>query len=134
MSADELCRLYHGELKCVLDSWATQKSSTITIRPEAGWYTEEIRQAKQMRRRAERAWRKSGLTVHKEIFMEKKQTVNNLLWRAKLDHYKGLIEEHKDDTKQLFRITNHLLGRNKVSPLRSGSDINIANMYSEYFV
>ena len=31
------------------------------------WFTPEILVAKRKRRRAERAWRKSGLAVHKEI-------------------------------------------------------------------
>ena len=37
------------------------------------WFTPEILVAKRERRRAERAWWKPGLTVHKEIFTHKKK-------------------------------------------------------------
>ncbi len=131
-SLDELCHLYNSELQCILDTVAPQKSRNITIREEAEWYTDEIRQAKQMRRRAERVWRKTGLTVHRQIFMERKQTVNNLLWSSKVNHYKCLIAEHKSDTKQLFRTANRLLGRQKHSLLPSGGEINVAKMFSRF--
>ncbi len=105
-SLDELCHLYNSEFQCILDTVAPQKSWNITICKEAEWYTDEIRQAKQMRRQAERVWRKTGLMIRRQIFMERKQTVNNLLWSFEVNHYKCLISEHKSDTKQLFRIAS----------------------------
>ncbi len=77
---------------------------------------------------------KTGLMVHRQIFMERKQTVNNLLWSSKVNHYKCLIAEHKSDTKQLFRIANHLLGRKKDSLLPSGTEINVSKIFGEFFI
>ncbi len=66
--------------------------------------------------------------------MERKQTVNNLLWNSKVNHYKCLIAKHKSGTKQRFRIAHHLLGRKKDSRLPSGTEINVAKMVSEFFI
>jgi len=72
--------------------------------------------------------------VHREVFIELRQRVNDLIYEAKTNHFKGLLEEHKADTKQLFRFTNNILGRNSVSPLPSGTDSDIADMFSEFFI
>jgi hypothetical protein len=40
--------------------------------PEVEWYTAELRKAKQIQRRAERAWRKSGLEVHRQLYLAEK--------------------------------------------------------------
>lgn len=52
LSLDALTDLYHTELQSVLDDLAPLKTRTITVRPEAKWYDDSIRQAKQKRRQA----------------------------------------------------------------------------------
>ena len=76
------------------------------------WFTQKILVAKRERRRAERAWRKSGLTVHKEIFTQtttKKDAVTRLVLKAKTDYLNAQVAESQT-CKQLFSVTNSLLG------------------------
>ena len=65
LSLDVLVLKYDETLKTVMNTLAPVKTATVTIRPEAKWYTDEIRQGKQGRRQAERRWGKSQLEVHR---------------------------------------------------------------------
>ena len=134
MSVDELANLYNNELRAILDNLAPLKTRWIPIRPEPEWYSIQVRSAKQERRQAERAWRKSGLEVHKQNFMEMRNKVNNMIKQAKQIHYKELIDNNKSDTRLLFKVVNKLLGKTTHPALPTGSDDNIAEMFSDYFV
>ena len=73
LSLNELTTLYDTELRKLIDALAPTKTWTITIRPESEWYNESIREAKQTRRQAERLWRKTGIVVHREMYVEKRE-------------------------------------------------------------
>jgi hypothetical protein len=83
--------LYDSVLGAILNEMAPLKTKTITSRTDAEWYNEQIREAKQGRRRAERRWRGSQLQVDKEIFIEHRHKVNELIDVSKRDHYHNLI-------------------------------------------
>ena len=114
---DQLVSIYQNDLLSVLNKHAPLKTRTFTIRPQAEWYTADIRKAKQLRRRAERLWRKTGLTIHRDIFMERRGDVNDLIRNTKTDYYANLICENKDNNKKLFDVVNTLLGRKQSMPL-----------------
>ena len=80
------------------------------------WFTPEIFVAKRGCRRTKQAWQKSGLTVHKEIFTQKKDAVTCLHLKAKTDYLHAQVAESQTN-KQLFSVTNPLLGKSEVSPL-----------------
>ncbi|ELU14778.1 hypothetical protein CAPTEDRAFT_210004 [Capitella teleta] len=104
--------LYDSVLGAILNEMAPLKTKTITSRTDAEWYNEQIREAKQGRRRAERRWRGSQLQVDKEIFIEHRHKVNKLIDVSKRDYYRNLITSCSD-SKQLFRVLNQLLGRKR---------------------
>ena len=51
---EELLLSYNKTLIAVLEKHAPVKTRTIVTRPQVPWYTDEIRQAKRERRKAER--------------------------------------------------------------------------------
>ena len=55
-------------VKAVLDKFAPIKTRLTTVRPAAPWINIFVKAQKQARRKAERLFKKTGLTVHKEIF------------------------------------------------------------------
>ena len=94
---------------------------------------DELTQAKRIRRRAERKWRKTGLTVHKQIFDNCKQSVVKIVEKAETLYYKSKINQDMP-TKDLFRQTDKLLGRNATKTLPN--DINpteISETFSNFF-
>lgn len=58
-SFGELVYEYNTTLKLLLDRHAPLKTMTITLRPTALWYTEELRSEKKKRRALEPRWRSS---------------------------------------------------------------------------
>ncbi|ELU13052.1 hypothetical protein CAPTEDRAFT_200106 [Capitella teleta] len=88
--------LYDSGLGAILNEMAPLKTKTITSRTDVEWYNEQIREAKQGRRRAERRWRGSQLQVDKEIFIEHRHKINELIDVSKRDHYRNLITSCSD--------------------------------------
>ncbi len=65
-SFQDLLNSYNHELRAVLNKHAPEETRTIILRPHTPWYTEDLRTAKQEKRRAERQMRKTNLTVHRK--------------------------------------------------------------------
>ena len=135
MSLHELTTLYDTELRKIIDALAPTKTRVITVRPEAEWYNESIREAKQTRRQAERLWRKIGLVVHREVYMEARDTVNALIDQEKRNHYQSIIAENHGNTKQLFSVVHLLLGKSKTTPLPSDKSASeLWSLFGNFFV
>lgn len=67
---EDLLNLYEDTLMSILDQHAPTKRRTITLRPAAPWYTNDIKVEKTKRRRLERQWRKTRLTIHRQLYGE----------------------------------------------------------------
>ncbi|ELU11264.1 hypothetical protein CAPTEDRAFT_185934 [Capitella teleta] len=81
-SLDDLTDLYFNTLRGLLDQHAPEKTRRIPICLQPEWYSLDIRTAKQKRRRLERLWVITGLTVHKEIYQDAKRNVNKVVRQA----------------------------------------------------
>ena len=106
----------NAHLTSLLDKHAPVTKLIEKRKKRTPWFTPKILVAKRESRVAERAWRKSGLTVHKEVFTQKKDAVTRLVLKAKTDYLNAQVAESQT-CKQLFSVTNSLLGKSKVSPL-----------------
>eukprot|EP00914_Ancora_sagittata_P024929 GHVO01049741.1.p1 GENE.GHVO01049741.1~~GHVO01049741.1.p1 ORF type:complete len:428 (+),score=35.21 GHVO01049741.1:104-1387(+) len=134
LTLDGIITLYNTELRRILDELAPEKECTLTIRPQTKWYNETIRSAKQQRRQKERLWRKTGLTVHRDLFIEERNKIKTLISETKKKYYRDTIFSFGNDTKQLFRMTSELLGNVISSPLPSTkSHAELASVFSDFF-
>ena len=100
---------YDTVLSQLLDLHAPQKEKCITIRPNAPWYTDELREEKQKKRRLERKFRKTNLEIDKQLFLQQCQLYKNKLDDAKRDHHRSKFSECED--RNLFRLANSMLKR-----------------------
>ena len=78
-----LVDLYNNVLRDTLDKHAPVVSRSITFRPHAPWFTDELRDAKRKRRCCERAYTKSRLTVHEQIYRDQCRSYATLLENTK---------------------------------------------------
>ena len=132
---DTLVNHFNSEMTAIQDSIAPLQTKTISSRPESFWFTADVRSAKQDRRKAERKWRKTRLEIHREVYMEKKLQVTNLIKEAKTRYYKNKIEENKGDSKRLFQVINSLTGKQKPAALPSHDDESVlANKFGEFLL
>ena len=64
---EEHVRAYTSELSALIEKHAPLRSKAITLGPSCVWYTQNIHDAKHLRRKLERTWRKSKLTIDHQI-------------------------------------------------------------------
>ena len=133
-SPNELAQLYNSVLVSLMNQHAPLKIGTFTHRNPAPWYTDTLRLAKQERRRLERRWLKSGLHTDRDKFMEKKQSVNQMIKNAKEVFYQKLIMNHSRDPKAMFSTISCLLGKEKSRKLPPGDPEELATKFSNFFV
>ena len=84
---------YNTELEKIYNDLASRKSRCITHRPHAPWYNDVLRLAKRRKRRAERMFRKTGLEVHRGIFVEAFNNYKKQLEFHKSSYYKTRIKQ-----------------------------------------
>ena len=77
--------VYNTYVRQLLDRHAPLVTRIVIDRTSAPWITLEIKQAKVQRRLAERKWRESGLTVHREMFVKQRNLVSNMVSKAEKD-------------------------------------------------
>ena len=102
------------------------------MRPSSKWFNSEIGDAKRRRRQAERRWRKSKRPEDRVMFVAATREFTSLSEKAKRHFY---LDKFNNVTscKELFRISDELLGKQKSSPLPDGSDQDVANLFSKFF-
>ncbi|WAR11312.1 hypothetical protein MAR_025492, partial [Mya arenaria] len=134
-TTEELVERYNTCLQELLDKHAPLQTKVTTIRPNTTWYNDSLRAAKRNRRKAERKMRKSNLTVHTEIYKEACIIYNKLMLQTKKDYYSSKIEENSNDRRQIFKLTNTLMGCKRDTVLPStDNDKSLANKFCDFFI
>ena len=132
---DEIVDTYSHVLTSLIDKHAPMRTKLITLRPSCPWYNQELHDAKHLRRKLERRWRKSRLTIDHEIYRTQCSLVNKLLRHARINYYSEKLEACGRDQKSLFKVTNTLLGKANVAALPSDRPSDkIAQDFSDFFV
>ena len=80
---------YNTVVAATLDGHAPITKKCVAIKPN--WLNEDFRSEKRKRRKFEQKWRKTGLIVHREIFVEQRQLVSNLMKSLKTKYYADTI-------------------------------------------
>ena len=132
---DLLFNHYNTTLMKILDKHAPVRKMKIHAREKTPWMTEEIKEARRIRRQAERRWRKTKLTVHRQIYKQKRQIVTELIAQAKKQYYSDRINEKEGDQKALFKVIDELMQRKQASPLPPHDDPKLlATQFGEFFI
>jgi len=66
----DLVSCYGSTITSLLDKHSPLQKETITVRPRVPWFNNEIKEAKRLRRRAERIWRRTGLESDRVKFIK----------------------------------------------------------------
>ena len=93
-----------------------------------------IKYAKVQRLLAERKWRESGLTVHREIYVKQRSLVSNMISKAKKDYLCHKIV-NCGNSRELFRFSSQMVG--KFGDIMFPSNISHGSLpgkFNEFFV
>ena len=102
---------FNSSLQSVIDNYAPIIRRSVTIRPYATWFTDEIKAAKTKRRKLERRWRAENIKANRLVYTEQCRVVNDLIRSAKENHFSSIIESNRGDQRILFQAVNNLLYR-----------------------
>jgi len=131
LTAIESISVYNKTLqKCVEMNFPTKKC---LIKPQSkiSWFTQKLKILRQERRKAERLWRKTKLSINFEIYKTASKKYNVQLVRNKKEYYAMKLLKCKGNTKDLFSITNSLLGKKKKRILpECDDDTQLSEKYS----
>lgn len=131
---DGLVGRYNEELLRILDQHAPQVTRRVRDRPSAPWMSDDVREARRKRRRAERRWRRTRLTVHRDIFVKERAAVRACIQSAKEQFYCGKIDT-SSSCRVLFSMSNQLLGRKRGTPLPSDVPRDeLPQRFSDFFL
>ena len=131
----KLVDCYNTTLAGLHDRHAPLKTKTVTVRPQGPWHSEEIREAKRVRRRAERKWRTTRSVADLVSFKRHKNHVTHLLKEAKSTFLTGFISQNSDNQGKLFRAVKNLLVETKSLCFSDYTDKSVlANDIVKYFV
>ena len=83
------------------------------------------------RRRAERAWRKSGLVVHKEIYVQARDRFNRCVEEAKSTYYKDRLQTR--DKKVTFKVLKSLLNSQESTLPDHSNEKQLCNDFVNFF-
>ena len=128
----EMVHHYNSRLNTLVDKHAPLQNKTITIRPKAPWFTDDIQEAKRCKRRAERRMIKSGLSTDRELYRQECEAYYERIYNARSSYLKKLITDA--DTKQLFGIIKSLSSPHQSSVLPDhSSDCELSNRFAKFF-
>ena len=75
------------------------------------WHTNDLTEENRALRRAECLWRKSGLTVHRQIFAHRCNIFRKSLKTARSEYYRSEISKAVGNMRLIYGIADSLLGR-----------------------
>jgi len=131
---EQLTSQYNTCLTQIMDTHAPVTEKLVVDRSEAPWFSDECKTLKIAKRKAERTWRKSKLTVHLNILRDCVEQYKSVCHLSKAKYFRDKINENSKNQKELFKITNSLLHRKKDTSLPSHIDPSaLAKSFAEYF-
>ena len=134
--APEICTAveqYDRVLQAILDKHAPLVSRTITCRPNAPWFNDDLRKAKQKLRGLERKMRSTKLEIHRQIFKDECHACNRSISEAKKEYYMNQFANF--DSRDLFRTVDKISKPSSADILPSidESDDQLAERFAKFF-
>ena len=132
-NVSDLYDQYTSSLSSVLDKHAPLKSKRLR-KPTAVWITEKYRDAKRLRRQAERAWRKNPSSLNRSKLRRQISKCNSIINKSKGDFYTEIVTNNSGDSKKLWKELNGILHRKSETVLpEAKDDKSLANRFGSFF-
>ena len=104
---------FNSVLTSILDKHVPVKTRSITIRPLSPWYSEDVQHLRREKKKSERKWRQTRLTVHKEIFCNNRNILTHHIKLAKKEFIQNKISNSSQSQKSLFKCVDDLFYKSK---------------------
>ena len=94
----------------ILNKLCIKARLSIAVRPRVPWFNNEVKEAKRLRRRNERIWRRTGLESDRVKFIKARNHTNHVMEQARRGYRFNLINDNDCDQRNLFKTDSALLG------------------------
>jgi len=133
--ADEYAQLFDTEVRRVLDIHAPLQ----TRRRRQGQHdirllSDEARQAKRLRRRSERRYRRTGLETDRRTYRAACRAARDSIQRSRANHIKEELAAASGDVKSTWRTAQRLLHSNNKVIHNDADCKQLASAFSRFFV
>jgi len=133
--ADEYAELFDSEVKRVLDFHAPQR----TGRRRCGQHdirqlSDEARQAKQLRRRLERRYRRTGLESDRRTYLSACSAARDSITKSRADHIKSKLNDVAGDIGTTWRTAQSLLHNNHKVVYSDAECASLVSTFCQFFV
>ncbi len=114
--------IYHSVIIDVFDEHAPIRTRSVPLSHTSPWYNAELCAMKAKGRQLERLFRKTGLTVHFQIFSEHTRHYKTALKTARSSYISDIINKANNRPKTLFNMVNKLVQPPSHSPSKYECD------------
>jgi len=133
--ADEYAELFDSEVKRVLDIHAPLR----TGRRRCGQHdirhlSDEARQAKQLRRRLERRYRRTGLEADRRAYISACTAARDSITKSRADQIKSKLDEVAGDVGATWRTAQSLLHNNHKVVYSDAECAHLVSTFCQFFV
>jgi hypothetical protein len=116
-----------------LDKVAPLSSCPTRRQKKVAWWNNRCTMKKRELRRLEKAWRKTRLTVNRQIFTNARNDYHKILNAERNAYIKQSIIKCGVDSKKNWNLVNNLLGRKKVVLLPDSPRSLLVSQFNNYF-
>ena len=117
----------YNEILCsLLNKHAPLRSREIILRPHAPWFSDELRELKREKRRLERKYVYTNLTVHKDRNQMTCTEYTKHIEAAKTEYFRKKVEDASHD--QLFKFVDKFLNVKKAPILPKHESSKVKNL------
>ena len=134
-TVEDLVTSYNSKLSEILDKHAPLRSRRLHPCHSQPWFTDRIKDEIRVRHKKESMWKNNPNEYNLNPFYCQQRThVSNIIKQAQRSFYIEKLLENRTNFKEIFTITNKLLGRNDPSPLPPSEDpARLSQEFSGYF-
>ena len=129
---DDLVVAYNSVCQSVLDAHAPAGVKSRSVRFKPKWYNEAVVNARRLRRRSERRWRKTRSDADYQKYLDAKRTASDSIALEKSRFYADKFDNC--NAKDMYRKVNELLNVNSNNLPDCESTVELANNFSDYFL
>ena len=133
-SIEDLVTSYIAKLSEILDKHAPLKSCRLHPCHSQPWFMDRIKEEIRVRCMKKCMWKNNPTEYNLNAFYQQRRHVANIIKQVQRSYYIDKLQENRTNFKEIFTITNKLLGRIDSSPLPPNENPDrLAQEFSDYF-
>ena len=126
---------YNGIILATLDKHTPQKTKLVKVSHKQPWFSDRIKAKIRVRWKKELIWIKDPNEYTYQAFYNQRHYCSNIIKSAQRQYFKGKLTENCNNYKEIFRLTNKLLGKESELPLPPAEDLTIqGNDFNNFFI